>query len=190
MHRHARDVNLRSPRRIISAWMAGAFLLACMALAHAQIDPPHVIAQLCFPQRSGGTPPGLPLDEVGRGSISSVQAIEAGITTDDQRVVEIVLSEPGYARHLILSLNLSPATVFIIPARFVSGEWSAWRAADFQSAHPELQFLLLSEQRVPDRSTVPDTAPRIRFHVMTYERYLERDRARRERGAPRDLPAC
>lgn len=149
-----------------------------------------MIAQLCFPKRSAGNPPGLPLDEVGRQSISSVQAIEAGRTTDEQRVVEIVLSEPGYTRHLILSLNLSAATVFSIPARFASGEWSAWRPADFQSAHPELQFLLLSEQRVPDRSAAPATAPRIRYQVMPYERYLERDRARRERGAPHDLPAC
>lgn len=179
----------RLPRSWVSASLAAVLLLAA-ASAQAQGDPPHVIAQLCFPQRSTGTPPGLPLDEVGRGSISSVQAIEAGFTTAEQRVVEIVLSEPGYARQLILSMDLSAATVFSIPSRFVSGEWSAWRAADFQSAHPELLFLLLSEQRVPDRTTVPEAAPRVRFQVMPYERYLERQRQRREQGAPHDLPAC
>jgi hypothetical protein len=168
--------------------LAGVILLST-APAYAQSDP-HVIAQLCFPQRKAGAPPGLPLDEVGRGSISSVYAVEAGFTTDEQRVVEILLSEPGYARHLILSLNLSAATVFTIPTRFLPGDWSAWRPAEFQSMHPELQFLLLSEQRVPDRSAAPDSAPRIRFQVMPYERFLERDRVRREQGAPRDLPAC
>jgi hypothetical protein len=155
----------------------------------AQADPTHVIAQLCFPQRAAEKPPWLPVDEVRRGSIAAVQALEAGLTTDDQRVVELVLSEPGYSRHLILSLEPA-ATVFMIPGRFTAGEWSAWRPADFQSAHPELQFFLLSDQRVPDRSTVPEAAPRIRFQVMPYEQYLELERRRREQGAPHDLPAC
>ncbi len=176
--------------RLLASTSFAAVLLLSAASVRAQAAPPHVIAQLCFPQRAADPNPGLPLDEVGRGSISSVQATEAGFTTDEQRVVEIVLSEPGYARHLILSLDLAAATVFSIPARFIAGEWSAWRPADFQSAHPELQFLLLSEQRVPDRAAVPGSAPRIRFQVMPYERYLERDRARREQAAPRNLPAC
>lgn len=166
-----------------------ALLLAAVS-ARAQSDPPHVIAQLCFPQRTAVVPRGLPLDEVGRQSISAVHAIEAGFTTDGQRVVEVVLSEPGYARHLILALDVAAAIVFSIPGRFAAEGWSPWKMADFQSAHPELQFLLLSEQRVPDRSAAPAAAPRIRFQVMPYERYLERDRARRQQGASRDLPAC
>jgi hypothetical protein len=165
-----------------------------LALASAQVgaqsDPPHIVAQLCFPKRASGIAPWLPLDEVGRQSITAVQAIEAGLTTDDQRVVELALGEPGYSRHLILSLDPSAAIVFHIPARFSPGEWSPWRPADFQSAHPELQFFLLSEQRIPDRAAATNGAPRIRFNVMPYEQYLERERRRREQGVPHDLPAC
>lgn len=169
--------------------LASLLLLAAMPV-RAQSDGQHVIAQLCFPKQASANSSWLRVDEVGRQSISAVQAIEAGLTTGEQRVVELVLSEPGYPRHLILSLDPTAAMVFVMPGRFASGEWSPWRPADFQSAHSELQFFLLSDQRVPDRSAAPEAAPRIRFRVMSYEQYREHARLRREQALPHDLPAC
>ena len=154
----------------------------------ALADKPHIVAQLCLPKASAESPYSLPLDEIGLNSINSVWGRQAGLTTAGQSVFEAYLGERGYARYLVFTGRKPPSMVFVIPARVSPDSWTEWRAADFQSAHPELQFVLLSDQRVGDRDAPPDDAPRIRYQVLPFEQYLERSGARN--GGERDIPAC
>jgi len=132
------------------------------------------------------------MDEIARHEMgSTLGGGQAAVTVSNQPVFEAALLPPKEVRYLLVKMKSDgEASVFRIPEGLASTDWTDWRLPDFQSSQPLLDFALLRNQEVTDRSAPGSSAPRARYQIVPFNTYLERVRAHRETGKDQGLPGC